>query len=1235
MESSPRQAPAAPPPKNAFVAKMLDRLYASMATGPSINCRPGNSRQRLDLTLLRELEGPTPEELIATLLGDGRKVTYKAPLARAPGAAQEEEGEERSPEARALRARARAQASVLRKLSVIADDALTFENETGAQVLFIGLPLLSIPPGGAGANALLSRRVLAPIAFIPVKLTVKAGRVPVIELESCGAGLDRIFSNSALMTWLEQQTGHALRELYSADEEVEPWEELNGLLSALAAALELPAPAALTPVTLRLLPATSAGEEEGESAAELPIPTIAQSAVLGLFPLPNQNLIKDMEALAEGEAHQGPIESFLKANSSFDAEAQSAGAARRLHDDRLVTVADPCQARAVRLARTSRSLVIHGPPGSGKSQTIANMIGDHLCRGERVLFVCDKRTALDVVKNRLDALGLGGLCAVVHDARRDQRELYLAIREQLDALPERSAQGAQGSGAAERLARLDHELTALHGELAAHDRALAERPTPAEHSFRELAGLWLSTKVEEGLAAATAPLSQARLPFSALGGWELRCRELLARAQAAAWPKSPLRERFAFEPKLARLLHTSRGQSEPARLRSTLEAYSSASRTWHAVFHFIKRRRAIFALLRFGLELTDENLARALRYLKGLEEREQQPLAGGETVKRLEEGLAALPEPLGDALCALFEIGVGEEEGWQALRRAVATGELARRLEENPALVSLDSQRLQALHNRYRDLENARAALVREAVADRWFVRQRARLLAATGSRLNATATEVKRRLMLRGERAMKVRQVIAAGAGIEGGDPLFDLRPVWMASPGTVAQLFPRAPLFDVVIFDESSQCRLEEAIPVLTRARRTVIAGDPKQLPPTRFFESAIAQSEAAQNVAEDEQSLFEEQQGDVEDLLGAALNLETEQAFLDVHYRSENGDLIAFSNQHFYESRLQPLPARPGARPPEPPVRLIHAGGTYEKRANPREAEVVVNIVRALLERPTPPSIGIACFNLTQRDAIAEALDEAALAEPAFGARLAEARARRSASSFEGLFVKNLENVQGDERDHLIISTTYGPDAKGKFRRQFGPLGQAGGGRRLNVLITRARKEVHLVTSIPRELYRALPPLEPGQTPGGGYLLLAYLKWAEELACSYGHIPSVTPTGVHLASLTAAPAVETSDFPSALASELARVEAYLPALNVGNEGFRIDIALRDPARAELAPLGLLCDRTRYAKAPDRIEWDLFRAATLERQGWRVMRLWTPEFFRDPPNQLKQIRQALSGGR
>ena len=1439
-----------------FLDKMLERLYAALANGPCLNCRPQRSRQRIDLLDFAKLVGPQASEILGKLLSPERTVKFTAPLANlavpektkresSPGlpAAESEAGE-----LNGQKKAAQEQAAVLRRLGIIAEDAQEYENETGAQVLYVGYPLLLVPGDGTRGKFGVNRRILSPIAFIPARLKVKKGRAPGVELEACGDGIDLVIPNTALLAWVERQSGQKLRDLFGDEEGTAPWRELNDLVATVCQRMEMEAPAALDAgMTLEAAPPT----DEGSSKK----PRIVNAAVLGLFPLSNQSIIRDMEALAEGEPALGPVESFLKVAATF-AEAPPAPPPetgksaprepRTCGDERLVTEADPCQARAVRLARHSRGLVIHGPPGTGKSQTIANIIGDHLARRERVLLVCDKRTALDVVKYRLDALGLGNLCAVVHDPQRDQRDLYLGIRDQLEGLPE----ARTTPSAAPELARIDRELAEIHTQLAEHDRALSERPSPAEPSFHELVGEWLSAEVRPELATATA--SAKELPVRSVLDREREVTEVLERGRKEGYPDNPWRRamgddlvtwmsrpmddirqtlgalvqsaqaadavaaaevlpfaatpdvvtqgkarvelgkqieamladghrdelvRWAAAPpekvtaareEIAQLtphLETLRqGPLDPelaaaARaapvplpemlpMLARLDTYLKVARKWYAFLFFWRRLRVASVLLRFGLAFSVLAVERVARFLNGLRARVlledferrllpgtdvpatdeslrrvtsgqigawailaklatdpslvpistdvcrllqspaeharlltglrcslaraegiaalearvqaagffsgvwqqglQERLRRGETcagdfealharqasaegILRIEGALAGMPPALADAMKGALSLSATPEEGSLAIRRAALGGEIARRIKSAPVLRAMDAQRLSALHERFGALEEQKRGRVREAILHVWTEVQQQRLLASTRTRLNNLGADLRRRLFVRGNRVMKVRQVIAAGLAAEGGDPLFDLRPVWMVSPETVAQIFPRQPLFDVVIFDESSQCRIEEAIPVLTRARRVVIAGDPKQLPPTRFFETAVAQSESIE--VEGEQELFEQRQAEVEDLLAAALNLAIDQCYLDVHYRSQNGDLIEFSNQNFYDSRLQAIPGHPSNRARLPPVRLLHAGGTYEKRANLREAEEVVQVVRELLARPRPPSVGIACFNLTQREAILDALDDAAGQDAAFADRLAEARSLRRSGAFEGLFVKNLENVQGDERDHMIISTTYGPDAKGKFYRRFGPLGMAGGGRRLNVLVTRARQQVHLVTSIPREIYRALPPVESGKIPAGSWLLYAYVKFAEDLGAWYQEkaraalLPAPASMDVRVRDTELA-----SKLAEAFARSLAKGHGMASDVHWGNDGFCVDIALRHPSSPEDVTLGILCDRTRYDRAPDRIGWDLFRTRILAKEGWRLMRLWSPLFFRDPATHVQEVLRQMT---
>jgi hypothetical protein len=616
-----------------------------------------------------------------------------------------------------------------------------------------------------------------------------------------------------------------------------------------------------------------------------------------------------------------------------------------------------------------------------------------------------------------------------------------------------------------------------------------------------------------------------------------------------------------------------------------------------------------------------------------------------ESILRIRVNLGKLPPGIIQAIARLLEEPIDPPAAQEAMRKVALAAEITRRLQSDARLQGIDAERISSTFDRYRKLEQRKRDLVRDVILHRWVSKQKERLLASTGSRLNAMGAELKRRLTLRGERAMRLRQVLAVGQSIEGGDPLFDVCPVWMASPETVAQLFPRAEVFAVVVFDEASQCRLEETLPVLVRGRRVVIAGDPKQLPPTRFFESAIAASDDDEEIQTDQQ-LFEHQQGEIEDLLGAALNLSIDQCYLDVHYRSRTADLIEFSNEHFYSNRLQAIPGHPKNRPETAPLLLHAVNGMYDKRENAAEADKIVELVRDLLGQKKPPSIGVACFNLQQRDLIVEKLDEAAAADETFAPRLAEARSRSGAGSFEGLFVKNLENVQGDERDVMIISTTYGPDPSGRFYRRFGPLGRAGGGRRLNVLVTRARQAVHLVTSIPPEVYRALPPVPSGQVPSGGWLLFAYLKYAEDVAREYAATdPAKTPLPHELppADVRTRPTRTPSPLAESLATTLATRHRIPSDVYWGNDGFCIDVALRrpvgerqgnghPPADADVT-LGVLCDASRFTGAEDPVEWDVFRTAIHESQGWTLQRIWSPHFFRDPNGVLGEIVREAGG--
>ncbi|HLL91278.1 MAG TPA: AAA domain-containing protein, partial [Tepidisphaeraceae bacterium] len=1224
---------------------MVDRLLAAMVNGPAMNCRPHNSRQRVDFAWLSRLRDKPPGAALLELLSDDAATSFAARV-RPPKAFRgkvdatvveqaDVTDAKLSPEERdAMRAWSD-QTTVFTKLRGIAEDARTYEHDTGVHVLHVGFPLLSLPPGSFGTGrGPATRRVLAPIAFVPVNVTVKAGTKPAVEIDCRTEGIDRVQPNEALLAWLEQQTGVAIAAtLYSDEQGQHPWREICELTQHVAKLVGIEPPPAFAdagpaPAELTLV-ASPKGDEGGE------VPSVVCAAVLGLYPLANQALLRDAQAMADADPStlRGPVRSFIAVGDKLEAPADAPPSAPRrdFTQDRLVTTADPCQARAVRLARACPALVVHGPPGTGKSQTITNIIGDHLVRGQRVLFVCDKRTALDVVANRLEHLGLGRLCAVVHDPQRDQRELYRSIREQLDALPELRTDAA----AEARLAKLDADLQATHAELTAVHAALMHPPAAGAPSFHDLVGRWLAVAVDPSVQldtsmAATATLAELEAaqqdvhdvlvrsadvdypanPWRKCAGVPLatflarpmaRVRAVLGSCATAAkdadvtvnanippfpagvdlvaagteraelaerlasivaddaaaivakrwattnpdavararqqladvgWttvlprPVSGERSRETDEVKVmqfgahpsprvggegavadslvralragpldAELAMTVRADPPAAgainEQLATLAAYLDSAKSFLGFLAFGRKSAAAAVLNRYGLTRSPANAERVRSFLTGFRARlalsalvaewegrpasahptddgsldaalsahaavldvlhdvrtdpllkgldlpvasalmspdaaavlieglRQSParaaavatlvgslaaaelfaadwLAGvddelragkeaGETVAaiadnvdtlegvlRVRESLATLRPTLQPAVKALVRQSADPTAAEAALLKVVLHAEIVRRLAADPLLQGIDGQRMKSSFERYRALEAQKQLTIRDAILHAWGAKQRDRLLAATGSRLKAAGAELKRRLTTRGERAMRLRQVVAVGATTDGGDPLFDLRPIWMASPETVAQLFPREARFEVVVFDEASQCRLEEALPVLLRGQRVVIAGDPKQLPPTRFFESAVATSDDDEEIETDQQ-LFEAQQAEVEDLLGAALGLDIQQCYLDVHYRSRNADLIGFSNEQFYGSRLQAIPGHPKNRTRFAPVTLYRSDGTYEKRANANEAERVVQIVSDLLRRASPPSIGVACFNLVQRDLI----------------------------------------------------------------------------------------------------------------------------------------------------------------------------------------------------------------------------------------------------------------------
>jgi hypothetical protein len=469
-------------------------------------------------------------------------------------------------------------------------------------------------------------------------------------------------------------------------------------------------------------------------------------------------------------------------------------------------------------------------------------------------------------------------------------------------------------------------------------------------------------------------------------------------------------------------------------------------------------------------------------------------------------------------------------------------------------------------------------------------------------------------------------------------------MRPCWLVNPGTAAEIFPLDPgLFDLVIFDEASQCPVEQAVPAIYRGKSVIVSGDEKQLPPTSFFASSWTfdetdddrEEEATEQLVSREETL--QRVGvdfllQVEDLLAAAIGNLPER-YLSIHYRSQYPELIEFSNRAFYGGRLEAPPARVNSIRGYRPIRYHDTEGLYERRTNENEARLVVGLLKEhWLARNGSPTIGVVTFNQPQRDLIENLLEDERLRDKAFDARYQQELARQDENQDVGFFVKNLENVQGDERDVMIFSTTFGRDDKQRFYRRFGPVGAVGGERRLNVAVTRAKQQVIVVGSMPiHEVSTALAAdLAPGAelTPAG-YLQL-YLAYAKAVSDGDADRVRLVLERAGQKSPTMPVGATESPFEEQVCEVLEQL-GFMVHCQVGDCGFRIDLAVlsEDPSRGYI--LGIECDGAAYHSDRSARLRDVWRAQILRRRGWRLHRIWSTRWWYHRGEEIEALKHAL----
>lgn len=940
---------------------------------------------------------------------------------------------------------------------------------------------------------------------------------------------------------------------------------------------------------------------------------------------------------------------------------------------------DSSQLEAVLESGEGHSFILYGPPGTGKSQTITNMIANALFHGKKVLFVAEKKAALEVVQRRLEKIGLAPFCLELHSNKitkthfltQLEKALSITTQEkpaeyQLTAdqiMEERKKLGQftklmhkdSGNGLSLydciiRYSLIDAEplkpskefmqtfdtqtLKAATDEFNMAGKVLTIVGRPADSPLYGLTVMESSTATADSLKVllpqladeidsverviinvnnilgASLPLDFSALPFISklLDILDTSNKNVLfvdARELRSQWQEacdSWLFARILKQNKIVKYLQQFNPGTDKAGvndfLNQLIDFHDEAERNDITAFS------APAANIDFSSVTGDSKGTAALRnvrntydalqkicsfngdlpfikehigkWLAGLDKLRNWALWCHERRKLCELNLSEVADAL-DYCQAADIAGVNDrfEKGCYATLAASI-------IDAHEELQLFNGLLFEELIKKYRELDNKFKELTRKML----YCRLAADIpVLSTDLIIDNEISILKRYIHSKG-RGVSVRHIIDQIPNL-----LPRLCPVMLMSPLSVAQFIDLSKhKFDIVCFDEASQMPTPEAVGAIARGKALICVGDPKQLPPTSFFTA---------NAVDEEES----EDDDMESILEDCMTISMPERYLNRHYRSRHESLIAFSNQQYYKGRLFTFPSVDDrARK----VKYVHIDGVYDygrTRSNKAEAEAIVNEVIRRLESASNESIGIVAFSKVQQTLIEDLLSDRLSANPDLEAKAFNAD--------EPLFVKNLENVQGDERDVILFSVGYGPDKNGNVSMNFGPLNNAGGERRLNVAVSRARCEMMVFTIMEPEM------IDLNRTNALGVKgLKNFLTFAKT-----GRLP------LHNSQIKP----QETDIADIIAKEL-RKKGYSVDTHVGRSAFKIDIAVIDPSDPEKYILGILCDSTTFYQTKTEREREISQPSFLHHLGWRLLRVWTLDWYVDSKRVFNEISAAIT---
>ena len=972
---------------------------------------------------------------------------------------------------------------------------------------------------------------------------------------------------------------------------------------------------------------------------------VSDHRIIGSFPQADNEIYQDYDKLLKSDlSNMGIVGQML----GVEEDTENTSDDEPLNMDSIPDMelntaldSDSSQDEVILEARRSEMIVVRGPPGTGKSQVIVNLVADALMLDQKVLVVCQKRAALEVVKQRLGRINLDRYAVFLNKELDDRGKMYRQIHANITEHPEPFAYNEQ---AVMDISRKIDQLTTNLGRFGA---ALAGKHfggvtiqrlyTHADPKYRpvlDMTGAGFDCQwpdLEEylqNIQHLVKPFQildnrhpwYQRKSFADIDMTEGRIRGHLDRL-ISLYPSCIITDSIKSQRNLVSNFDTY--LNKPGFLKMTRKRMKKKIHQALDVKVTDDYVRRNLERVKTGVKFWDT--FQDILYLFG--DKGRNDLA---TSTSLESRLRYLRDTLDFDMFREFDM-ITDTCDKSVLR-------ILEQAKERLAgdIDWTDSIRQEIYHHWISEIEKVEPILKGDPVSR--YERARDDLARLIKQKQQAVIKTIQRRV----EGAIQPRDMYGPNRTVdqrkwrdftgelqkkrkikpvrklfeEYSEQMLQVAPCWLTSPEVVSRVFPlKRGLFDLVIVDEASQLATERAIPFLYRARRAVVAGDEKQLPPFDLFQ--VVEDDIDDDIVThhipDEKSLLE--------------TARTKHRTINLvwHYRSEHQDLINFSNHAFYSGLLNAAPGMEGD-PKKPPITHVRCNGMWDNRSNHVEAVRVVDVMKDIWSHSGRHSVGVITFNDKQKDLIENTIDKRLETDFEFAHMYHTAQSR---SLDDAPFVKNIENVQGDERDVIIFSIGYARNAEGKMLNLFGTLSRKGGENRLNVAVTRSRKRMIVISSVDSS------DIRPTSRNAGPRMLGQFLRYAEAVSGGDHDAKSTVldDIGSHMIRApddTTGDERFDSEFEYMVHKRLTDL-GYRVDTQVGFSGYRIDLAVLDPRDPHRYLLGIECDGATFHSAKSVRERDVMRQQFLEAKGWRIERIWSRNWWRNPDHEINRIKSRI----